>query len=41
MAENEQLAPAGDGIEEELRHLSCYTTPPARTLELFDEARGR
>jgi len=41
MAENEQLAPAGDGVEKELRHLSCYTTPPARTLELFDEARGR
>jgi cytochrome P450 len=41
MAENEQLAPAGDEVDEELRHLSCYTTPPARTLELFDEVRGR
>lgn len=41
MAEHDQATPGDDGVMEELRHLSCYTTPPARTLELFDEARGR
>jgi cytochrome P450 len=41
MAEKNGSAPGNDGLEAELRHLSCYTTPPARTLELFDEARSR
>lgn len=41
MAEIDQSAPARSSLEEELRHLSCYTTPPERTLKLFDEARGR
>jgi cytochrome P450 len=40
MPEHDPVAPADD-VEEELRHLSCYTTPPARTLELFDAARSR
>lgn len=41
MAENGAVPANGlpDGVEEELRHLSCYTTPPERTLELFEAAR--
>jgi cytochrome P450 len=34
MAEHDAAASASE-IEDEFRHLSCYTTPPARTLELF------
>jgi cytochrome P450 len=31
----------GDELDEQLRQLSCYTTPPQRTLELFEAARQR
>jgi len=37
MADHE---PATRDVEEELRQLSCYTTPPERTLELFEAARA-
>lgn len=32
--------PDGSG-DDEMRRMSCYTTPPARTLELLEEARSR
>lgn len=32
--------PATRDLEEELSRLSCYTTPPERTLELFEAARA-
>jgi cytochrome P450 len=37
----EDTATSGHASEDELRRWSCYTTPPARTLELFDAARSR
>jgi cytochrome P450 len=41
MAEQDGVAANGttDSVAEELRKLSCYTTPPERTLELFEAAR--
>ncbi|MBS1678261.1 MAG: cytochrome P450 [Actinobacteria bacterium] len=38
--ENRQTI-ATEELADEFRHLSCYTTPPARTLELFAAGRGR
>jgi cytochrome P450 len=40
MSEHDAVSANGaDGVEEELRHWSCYTTPPGRTLELMEAAR--
>ena len=33
--------PPSNGVEAETRHWSCYTTSPARSLEIFETARKR
>ncbi len=35
------MAGAGEDLDEQLKHLSCYTTPPRRTIELLEAARAR
>lgn len=41
MTEKRKITGASDQLDEQLSQLSCYTTPPKRTLELLDAARTR
>jgi cytochrome P450 len=41
MADEKRVATASEELAEEFRKLSCYTTPPERTLELFAAGRAR